>query len=71
MDGEGAPLHPGRGREVLRVASLKVNGMSGESKRKEVMESAKKGRLDVTGLQETHRKGCGVGECLGVTERGV
>ncbi len=71
MDRKGAPPRPGRGREVLRVASLNVNGMSVESKRKEVMESAKKGRLDVIGLQEMHMKGCGVVECLGRNERRI
>ncbi len=54
--------------EMLRVASFNVNGMSAESKRKEVVEGVRKGRLDVIGVQETHMKGCGVREGLGVNE---
>lgn len=42
VDGEEAPPCPGKGRDVLRVASLNVNGMSVDSKRKEVMEGIKK-----------------------------
>lgn len=42
VDGEEAPLRPGEGRDVLRVASLNVNGTSVDSKRKEVMEGIKK-----------------------------
>lgn len=45
--------------------------MIAESKRKEVIEGVKKGRLDVIGLQEMHMKGCGVVEYLGGNECGI
>ncbi len=68
IDGEGASPHPCRGRDVLRIPSFNVNGMSVESKRKGVMEGLKKGRLDVIGLQEMHMRRCGIMECVGGNE---
>ena len=61
MIGEGSPPRSAGGRDMLKVVFLNVNGLRCESKRKEVLEMVRKGRMDVVGLQETHMKGCGVG----------
>ena len=55
--------------DVLKVASLSVNGASVESKRKDVMEGVKKGtRFNWSARKSRERMWCGVMECLGGSE---
>ena len=48
----------GRKKE-LRIAAINVNGINDWVKRREVLENAKKGCIDVLGIGETHLRGCG------------
>ncbi len=54
----------GRGRrrrsEIVRIVSLKVNGMNAHEKRKEVIDMCGRGKIDVLGLSETHLRGSGM-----------
>ena len=43
----------------MRIAAVNVNGINDWYKRREVIESAKKGCIDVLGVGETHIRGCG------------
>ena len=43
----------------VRIASINVNGINDWCKRREVIESAKEGCIDVLGIGETHLRGCG------------
>ena len=44
----------------LRVASFNSDGITNAGKRRELVRAIKKAKVDVTGIQETHVKGCGV-----------
>ena len=46
----------------MRVAAVNINGMQDQNKRRELVESFKKGRIDVLGVGETHMRGQGSGE---------
>ena len=46
----------------MRVAAFNTNGMQDQNKRRELVESFKKGRIDVLGVGETHMRGQGSGE---------
>ena len=41
----------------MRVAAFNTNGMQDQNKRRELVESFKKGRIDVLGVGETHMHG--------------
>ena len=49
--------------ENIRAVCFNANGLKDEQKRRMVVESCMKGRVDVLGLSETHLSGVGVGEC--------
>ena len=69
IGGEEAP--PCRRGDVGRVATFNCNGVVGEQKRRELIESFKNAGVDVMGVQETHIKGCGVAEYRSGTENEV
>ena len=48
----------------LRVACFNANGLKDERKRREIVDSCMKGRVDVLGLSETHLKGQGMCKCI-------
>jgi len=50
-----------KSNERMRMAAFNVNGMQGEIKRRELVESFKKGKIDVLGVGETHMRGQGIG----------
>ena len=49
--------------ENIRAVCFNANGLKDEQKRRMVVESCMKGRVDVLGLSETHLSGVGAGEC--------
>ena len=49
--------------ELIRAVCFNVNGLKDENKRRMVIESCMKGRVDVLGLSETHLSGVGAGKC--------
>ena len=59
LAGEGPPPCPGR----ERVGSVNVNGWNVLRKR-ELVESFKRGRFYVMWIQENYTEGCGVMECV-------
>ena len=46
----------------MRVAAFNVNGMQDQIKRRALVESFKKGRIDVLGVGRRHMHGQGSGE---------
>ena len=48
-----------RGCEPVRVVCFNVNGLKDERKRKMVVASCMKGRVDVLGVSETHESPVG------------
>ena len=49
--------------ELIRAVCFNANGLKDEYKRRMVIESCMKGRVDVLGLSETHLSGVGAGKC--------
>ena len=52
------------GRKCLRIGLISLNGLNILEKRRKLVESFEKGRVDVMGVQETHIKDYGVMECM-------
>lgn len=50
--------------KYLRVASCNAYGLGEGGKRTEVVESLRRGKLDMLGVQDIHWQGCGVSECM-------